>query len=290
MPRVKTDAAATQKRLAISGFKYGDLLNSINQETEKWALGQGKTSMCCLGTAEECEHRQIAKKLAASPFILGKRVFSQNRLSPSKRGSSFEFRLLDGARSSSTFNPAEFSGGQSFIAFYPAKMSPEFYKRCAELASESKYRHFRCKPSIHDEIRKVLNVNRRLRMRQPLQSCYRPSQDFSYSELSSPSLRSFNSLSLVSQTQSEERLWLPDEKTSRFVQKLHQTEEALGGKHLAYTNEKKTSQFVYQLLDHICKEYNKRNTKASMFIEMEGAITLFDERIVPDLLVMQRDF
>ena len=27
-----------------------------------------------------------------------------------------------------------------------------------------------------------------------------------------------------------------------------------------------------------------------MFIEMEGAITLFDERIVPDLLVMQRDF
>ena len=127
-------------------------------------------------------------------------------------------------------------------------------------------------------------------MRQPLQSCYRPSQDFSYSELSSPSLRSFNSLSLVSQTQSEERLWLPDEKTSRFVQKLHQTEEALGGKHLAYTNEKKTSQFVYQLLDHICKEYNRRNTKASMFIEMEGAITLFDERIVPDLLVMQRDF
>ena len=80
-------------------------------------------------------------------------------------------------------------------------------------------------------------------MKQSLQSCYRPSQDFSYSELSSPSLKS--SASQVSKNYMEERLWLPDEKTACFVQKLHQTEAGLGGKHLAYTNEKKTSQFVY---------------------------------------------
>ena len=43
-------------------------------------------------------------------------------------------------------------------------------------------------------------------------------------------------------------------------------------------------------MDHIIKQHNKKTTQANMFIEMEGAINLFEERTIPDLLVMQRDF
>jgi len=45
---------------------------------------------------------------------------------------------------------------------------------------------------------------------------------------------------------------------------------------------------VYEILKHACNQINTSPEVINVYLEMESAVTIFDERNIPDFMVMRK--